>query len=136
MLPALTAVLAGLTWLLVGRALRPVETLRRQAAVITATDLHRRVDVPPSRDELSRLAATLNDLLGGLEASMRRQREFVADAAHELRSPVAALLAQHELRARQTQVAGDQARPRTSGGCPAWSTTCSPSPGSTRTPSP
>ena len=64
----LAGALAAATWLLTGRALHPVETMRRQAADITATDLHRRVDVPLSADELSRLAITLNDLLTRLEA--------------------------------------------------------------------
>lgn len=95
--PALVVVLALLTWGLVGRSLKPVDVLRRQAAEITVTDLHRRVDVPPTEDELARLAVTLNDLLARLEASLDQQRQFVADAAHELRSPVAAVLAQLEV---------------------------------------
>ncbi|MGI8722452.1 MAG: sensor histidine kinase [Geodermatophilaceae bacterium] len=95
--PGLVAALAFLTWLLAGRALRPVEVLRRQAADITVQDLSRRVDVPRARDELSRLASTLNDLLDRLETSVRRQRQFVADAAHELRSPVAAIRSQSEV---------------------------------------
>jgi signal transduction histidine kinase len=95
--PALAAVLGAITWLLVGRALRPVEVLRRQAAQITVTDLHLRVDVPQARDELARLAATLNELLGGLDKAMSQQRQFIADAAHELRSPITSLLAQLEV---------------------------------------
>jgi signal transduction histidine kinase len=98
-LPVVLAVLATVTWRLVGRALRPVDALRRQAAEITATDLHRRLDLPPSRDEVYSLAATFNDLLGRLEAATRRQREFVANAAHELRSPIASLQAQLEVAA-------------------------------------
>lgn len=95
--PALVAVLAGITWLLVGRALAPVDVLRQQAADITVTDLHERVGVPPSDDELARLAITLNELLARIESSLDQQRQFVADAAHELRSPVAAILAQLEV---------------------------------------
>lgn len=95
--PALAAVLAGVTWLLVGRALAPVDVLRQQAADITVTDLHERVGVPPSDDELARLAITLNELLARIESSLDQQRQFVADAAHELRSPVAAILAQLEV---------------------------------------
>lgn len=94
--PALTAIFAALTWLLAGRALRPVERLRQQAADISGTDLHRRVDVPDSRDELASLASTLNELLARIDASVQAQRQFVASAAHELRSPVATLRAQLE----------------------------------------
>lgn len=99
-LPLLVAFLAFVTWALVGRALRPVERLRRQAADITVSGLHRRIDVPPARDELSRLAATLNELLAALETSLTKQHRFVADAAHELRSPVASLLVQLEVAER------------------------------------
>jgi signal transduction histidine kinase len=95
--PVLAAILALITWTLVGRALLPVEVLRRQAAEITVTDLHRRVDVPPSHDEMSRLALTLNQLLGSVDNALSQQRRFVADAAHELRSPIASLLAQLEV---------------------------------------
>lgn len=96
-LPLAVLVLGGIGWLVLGRALQPVEALRRQAAEITATGLHRRLEVPPARDELARLAQTLNDMLARLEQSTARQRQFVADAAHELRSPIAALLAQLEV---------------------------------------
>jgi signal transduction histidine kinase len=99
-LPVLAAALGALTWVVVGRALRPVEVLRAQAARITATDLHLRVDVPPGGDELARLAATLNDLLHRIDTALTQQRQFVADAAHELRSPVTSLLAQLEVAGR------------------------------------
>lgn len=95
-LPLLVGALATITWFLTARALHPVEVMRRQAADVTVTDLHRRVDVPPAADELSRLADTLNDLLARLDAAQRAQRQFVADAAHELRSPVAAIRLQLE----------------------------------------
>ncbi len=95
--PLLATLLGVLTWLLVGRALRPVENLRRQAAGISAADFGRRLEVPPTGDELSRLAVTINDMLARLDASVSRQRRFVADAAHELRSPVASIRAQLEV---------------------------------------
>lgn len=95
--PLLAVAFAVLIWVMAGRALRPVETLRRQAADIPLTDLHRRLTVPETGDELERLGATLNNLLDRLDRSLSRQRQFVADAAHELRSPVAAIRSQAEV---------------------------------------
>ncbi|MET7764045.1 ATP-binding protein [Streptomyces sp. NPDC005393] len=99
-LPVLTALLAAAGWHITGRALGPVERLRRQADEITATDLHRRLDLPPHADEVWRLGSTLNDLLARLDEATTRQRKFVADAAHELRSPVAAVRAELETATR------------------------------------
>ena len=95
--PLLVLLVAAGTWLVVGRTLRPVEDIRRQVASITDEDLARRVPVPASGDEVSQLAATMNQMLERLEGSSRRQREFVADASHELQSPVTALRAQLEV---------------------------------------
>jgi signal transduction histidine kinase len=85
-------VLAGFAvWLIVGRALRPVEHLRRAVTEITSADLSRRVPEPGTADEVGHLAHTMNDMLGRLDDSARRQRRFVADASHELRTPLAAI---------------------------------------------
>ncbi len=98
--PAIVVVLALLTWTLTGRALRPVDSLRTQAANIPGTVLDRRLEVPESADELARLAQTFNALLSRVEDAVQRQRRFIADAAHEIRSPVASLRTQLEVAQR------------------------------------
>ncbi|MGH3458394.1 sensor histidine kinase [Aeromicrobium sp.] len=96
-LPLLVAVFAAGTWLMVGRTLRPVEDIRAEVASISHRRLDRRVPLPPTNDEIGRLARTMNEMLGRLEASSERQREFVGNASHELRSPLAAFRAQLEV---------------------------------------
>lgn len=96
-LPLLLAVVAAVTWLVTRRALRPVEAIRTELAEIMHGDLSRRVPEPASRDEIARLAVTTNDTLAALESSAERQRRFIADAAHELRSPIASLRTQLEV---------------------------------------
>lgn len=86
--PLLVGLLAVVAWRVVGATLRPVEALRRGAEEITGRDGGGRLPVPGSRDEIHRLAVTLNGMLGRLESARNRQRAFVADAAHELRSPL------------------------------------------------
>lgn len=90
-LPLLAAVVGGTTWVLTGRALKPVDRIRSEALTISGIDLHRRLPVPEARDEIQRLALSLNEMLDRLETSAIQQRSFVADASHELRSPLAAL---------------------------------------------
>ncbi|AZZ50900.1 sensor histidine kinase [Rathayibacter festucae] len=89
--PLVTAVVGALVWFVVGRSLRPVERIRADVEAIEAADLRRRVQEPPGRDELARLARTMNGLLDRLERSQAAQRRFVSNASHELRSPVAAV---------------------------------------------
>ncbi|MGG2461207.1 sensor histidine kinase [Streptomyces sp. RGM 3693] len=96
-LPALLLVVAAVTWLVTRRALRPVEGIRAELAEIMGGDLSRRVPQPASRDEVARLAQTTNVTLAALEKSVERQRQFVADASHELRSPIASLRTQLEV---------------------------------------
>ncbi|MDP9436786.1 MAG: HAMP domain-containing histidine kinase, partial [Actinomycetota bacterium] len=90
-LPLLLLASAWGVWLTVGRTLQPVEQLRSGAEAVTAADPARRLPVPIAEDEVRRLAATLNGMLDRLERGGARQRAFVADAAHELRSPLAAV---------------------------------------------
>ncbi|MFJ9074730.1 sensor histidine kinase [Streptomyces sp. NPDC102278] len=95
--PLLLATVALVTWRVTGRALRPVEEIRAEVAAISDRDLHRRVPVPATRDEVARLAQTMNTTLDRLEASGIRQRRFIADASHELRSPITVLRTQLEV---------------------------------------
>lgn len=90
-MPVLLFVVGAVTWWIVGRALRPVEDLRAEAERISTAELHRRLPDPPGHDEIARLAATLNRMLDRLERGQDRQRRFVSDASHELRSPVASI---------------------------------------------
>jgi signal transduction histidine kinase len=94
----LLAILGG--YALTGAALRPVEAMRRRAGAITASTPGQRLPVPPARDELSRLAVTLNDMLARLEAALEHERRFVDDASHELRTPLALLKTELELALR------------------------------------
>lgn len=95
--PLILVIVALLTWAAVSYALRPVERVRAELAEITGQDLSRRVPVPDTGDEIADLAATTNDTLDRLERSAETQRRFVADASHELRSPISALRAQLEV---------------------------------------
>ncbi len=97
----LTTVGCGLAaWLIAGAALRPVERMRAEAAEISAQDHQFRLPVPPGQDEIARLGATLNHLLQQLHDALGTQREFVANAGHELRGPLATLRAELELAGR------------------------------------
>lgn len=103
--PLLLAVMAAVTWRVTRRALRPVEGIRSEMAAITASeDLARRVPVPDSHDEVAGLARTTNETLAALETSVERQRRFVADASHELRSPIASLRTQLEVGAAHPEL--------------------------------
>ncbi|MFH9978987.1 sensor histidine kinase [Streptomyces sp. NPDC017179] len=97
-LPFLLAVVAAVTWLVTRHALRPVEGIRAEMAEITGSGhLSRRVPEPRSGDEIARLARTTNQTLAALERSVERQQRFIADASHELRSPIANLRTQLEV---------------------------------------
>ncbi len=95
--PILVLLVAGGTFLLVGRALSPVEGIRREVAGITSQQLARRVPEPATDDEIGRLARTMNEMLDRLEVAQEKQERFVGDASHELRSPLASMRTQVEV---------------------------------------
>jgi signal transduction histidine kinase len=105
-IPLLLVAVAGVTWVFAGRALAPVEAIRREVAGIKRGDLGRRVPVPSVEDEIGRLAATMNQMLGRLQQASDQQERFVADAAHELRSPLAILRAKIEVAQAHEQPPG------------------------------
>lgn len=107
--PLLTCLVGMMTWLLVGRALRPVEAMLREVERITEQAMDRRLPVPAGDDEIARLARTMNAMLARLEDAQRRQRRFVADASHELRSPIASIR-QHVEVAREHPERADLSR--------------------------
>jgi signal transduction histidine kinase len=104
--PLLLAALALIAWRVIGWTLQPVEQLRAGAEKISRTRRisrlagSERLPVPPAADEIRALAVTLNEMLDRLAEAQKRQRSFVADAAHELRSPVASIQAQLEVAQR------------------------------------
>lgn len=96
-LPVLLGIVGWTSWYVVGRALRPVDSIRQQVADIGGGELGRRVHEPPADDEIGRLARGMNLMLDRLQSFNVRQRRFVADASHELQSPLAASLADLEV---------------------------------------
>ena len=90
--PIVIAVAAAASYRLVGRSLQSVDAIRSRVAEISTSDLAERVPVPTSRDEISALAVTMNEMLARLEAGHRAQQRFLADASHELRSPLSTII--------------------------------------------
>jgi len=90
-------------WFVAGAALRPVERLRTEAEAVSAAEPGRRLAVPPTGDELARLAEGLNRMLARLEEAVERERRFVSDASHELRTPLANLKAELDIALRRAR---------------------------------
>jgi heavy metal sensor kinase len=103
--PAALILAALLGYALATAALRPVEAMRLEAAAISGSERGRRLPLPSSHDEVYRLGETLNEMLGRLEAALERERDFVADAGHELRTPLASLKTELELALRHPRSA-------------------------------
>ncbi|MFO0837969.1 MAG: ATP-binding protein [Phycisphaerae bacterium] len=101
LVPLGLALSAGASWLLVRRSLGPIGRIAREARSLTAARLDRRLPVPAGQDEVVALVTTLNDMLDRLESAFRSQERFVANAAHELRTPVTHLLGEAQLLLRQ-----------------------------------
>ena len=98
--PLLLVVCALIAWRVIGAALHPVEELRSGASRIDGSSTDERLPVPPTRDEIAALATTLNEMLDRVAVARRTQRAVVADAAHELRSPLATMRTQLEVAQR------------------------------------
>jgi signal transduction histidine kinase len=105
--PAVVFLLGVLTWWLIGRVLRPVDTMRAQMAEITASNLGGRIPEPGTGDEIDRLARTMNETLARVEDAVRHQQRFVADASHELRSPLTRIRTELEVDLAQTEQNAD-----------------------------
>lgn len=106
-LPLLLLLTSALGYLLVGAALRPVEEMRRRAAAMSGGPAGQRLPLPPGNDVMARLGVTLNDLLARVDATLDRERAFVANASHELRTPLALLRTELELAVRRPRPVAD-----------------------------
>jgi len=103
--PALLAVVGFICWNMVGRALRPIELMRREVDEVAGITGAHRLAEPESDDEVARLARTLNSMLDRIESSSVRERRFVSDASHELRSPIANIRTELEVALHRPELA-------------------------------
>jgi signal transduction histidine kinase len=95
--PSLLVVIAATAWLVIGRALSPVDAMTQKAQRIGAINLHERLPEPAARDAIGELARMLNRMLDRLDDAARNQRQFTSNASHELRSPLASIRTQLEV---------------------------------------
>jgi signal transduction histidine kinase len=102
--PVVIGVSGLATYLLVRRSMRSVDAIRSRVAEITTSDLAERVPVPTSRDEITALAITMNEMLARIEAGHAAQQRFVGDASHELRSPLTTIISALEVAAAHPEV--------------------------------
>jgi heavy metal sensor kinase len=101
MVPAVLLLASGGGYWLSGRALAPVDEITREARTITLQNLSKRLPIPATGDEIQRLSETWNEVLGRLDASVKRMRQFTADASHELRTPLALMRTTAEIALRR-----------------------------------
>ncbi len=101
--PVLLAVVVGSTWVITGRAFLPVERIRVDVDDISGSNLSRRVFEPGTDDEIGRLAHTMNQMLERLENAVEERKRFVADASHELKSPLSSLRTSLEIALRHPE---------------------------------
>lgn len=107
-IPIIVGIVGVATYLLVGIAFKPVESIRRRVSAISSADLTERVPVPSTEDEIARLAVTMNEMLTRVQAGQLAQQGFIGDASHELRSPLATIIATLDLaRTRQSGLDDD-----------------------------
>jgi hypothetical protein len=97
LLPLGLAAVGMASWLMARRSLAPIGRIARQARALTAARLDRRITEPPGRDEVAEMAVTINEMLDRLEAAFRSQERFIADASHELKTPITVLLGQAQV---------------------------------------
>lgn len=102
--PLIVLIAGGGGYFLAARALAPIDAITRTARQISANDLSTRLNLPPTEDEMGRLAATIDSMLARLDQAFQRERQFTADASHELRTPLSAM---------QTIIGSTLGRPRT-----------------------
>lgn len=95
-IPSMVVAVGSFAWVATGRALRPVVEITKRVRDISSATLSERVPIPKTNDEIADLANTMNDMLGRLDETKQRERQFLSNASHELRSPVAAIKAQLE----------------------------------------
>jgi heavy metal sensor kinase len=104
MLPVALGLAIGGGYILMKRALRPVDEITRAAESITSRNLSERLPIPDTGDEFERLSATLNRMIERLEQSFHQVIQFTADASHELRTPLTILRGEMEVALRQNQL--------------------------------
>jgi signal transduction histidine kinase len=102
--PVVIVVSGAATYVLVRRSMQSVDDIRSRVADITTSDLAERVPVPGSRDEISALAVTMNEMLARIEAGHNAQQRFVGDASHELRSPLTTIISALEVAVAHPEV--------------------------------